>query len=126
MLLLIVLSLVACASWLPDAHKIDITQGNTIKRVDMEKIHTGMKMSQITPILGNPMLKDPFHAQRWDYIYRYIPGRGEVSQSRLTLYFEDDVLVRIDDSEYREPESFEDNTQSEPAPVVPVPGLPVD
>lgn len=96
--------LTSCGSWLPDAHRIDITQGNAIKREVLDKIHTGMKKSEITPILGNPSISDPFHAQRWDYIYRYIPGRGESVQSRVTLFFEGEVLVKIDDSQYREPE----------------------
>lgn len=97
-------TLVSCASWLPDAHRIDILQGNVIKREDLDRVHTGMKKSEITPVLGTPMISDPFHAERWDYIYRHIPGRGEIKQSRITLFFEADVLVRIDDSEYIEPE----------------------
>jgi outer membrane protein assembly factor BamE len=80
--------------------------GNVIKPDALEKIQLGMKKSEIKPILGSPMLTDPFHANRWDYIYRYLP-RGRTSEalieSRVTLYFEDDVLVRIDDSDYVEP-----------------------
>lgn len=98
----------SCESWLPDAHRPDFTQGNAIKREALDKIQLGMKASEITPILGSPLLKDPFHANRWDYMYRHLPARGEVLQSRLTLYFENGVLIRIDDSEYREPESFKD------------------
>lgn len=124
--LLSVFVLYSCESWLPDAHRPDFTQGNVIKREALDKIHTGMKAAEITPILGSPMLKDPFHANRWDYMYRYLPGRGEIVQSRLTLYFEDGVLVRIDDSEYHEPESFKDKTPAEPAPVEPVPGPETD
>lgn len=101
-----VLVISACESWLPDAHRPDYTLGNVIKRDALEKIHPGMKKSEITPILGSAMLTDPFHANRWDYIYRYLPrGRtGEtLIESRVTLYFEDDVLVKIDDSQYVEP-----------------------
>ena len=122
LLWLLTVNLVACASWLPDAHRLDVTQGNIIKRDALDRIQTGMKKLEITSILGNPMLTDPFHTQRWDYIYHFIPAHGKAMQSRLTLYFEGEVLVRIDDSEYREPESFENSTGSEPKPVEPVPG----
>lgn len=105
-LLIMQLSLYSCASWLPEAHRQDITQGNEIKREALNKIHIGMTKTEITPILGNPTLKDPFHANRWDYIYRYVPGRDEARQSRVTLFFEGDKLIRIDDSEYKEPESL--------------------
>ncbi len=103
LVLLAVFVVSSCESWLPEAHRPDITQGNVIKRDDLDKIHVGMKKSMVTPILGSPMLTDPFHAQRWDYIYRFLPGRGEPRQSRVTLYFEDDTLIKIDDSMYFEP-----------------------
>jgi len=102
-LLLTILLISSCASWLPDAHRQDVTQGNEIKQEALNKILVGMKKAEITPIIGNPTLKDPFHANRWDYIYRYVPGRGEAVQSRLTLFFEDDELIRIDDSDYKAP-----------------------
>ena len=96
----------SCASWLPDAHRQNVVQGNEIKQVTLNKIHIGMKKSEITPLIGNPTLKDPFHANRWDYIYRLVPGRNQAKQSRLTLYFKGDKLVKMDDSEYKELESL--------------------
>lgn len=102
-LLTALMLLSACASWLPDAHKIDIIHGNAIERDDLNKIHPGMTKAEVTPILGTPLISDPFHAQRWDYIYQYLPGKGEQAQSRVTLFFEGDRLVKIDDSEYLEP-----------------------
>lgn len=105
-LLIMLLSLSSCDSWLPEAHRQDVIQGNEIKREALAKIHVGMTKSEITPILGNPTLKDPFHANRWDYIYRYVPGREQARQSRVTLFFEGDKLIRIDDSGYIDPESF--------------------
>jgi outer membrane protein assembly factor BamE len=98
-----VLALNACAEWLPEAHKLDLQQGNTVKLEQLEAISIGMTKTEVRKIMGSPMLSDPFHNQRWDYIYRFIPNKGFVRKSLLTLYFEDDVLVKIDDSEYIEP-----------------------
>lgn len=99
---------------------MDVTQGNEIKREALNKIHVGMRKSEITPILGNPTLKDPFHSGRWDYIYRYVPGREQAIQSRVTLFFDGDTLIRIDDSDYREPVEVKqesgDAEQKEQAP----------
>lgn len=96
----------SCASWLPEAHRQNIVLGNEIKQATLNKIHIGMKKNEITPLIGNPTLKDPFHANRWDYIYRLVPGRNKAKQSRLTLFFKADELIRIDDSEYKELESL--------------------
>ena len=93
----------ACADWLPEAHKLDIQQGNTIKLEQVESLEIGMTKSEVRKIMGSPMLSDPFHSQRWDYIYRFIPNKGFERKSLLTLYFEEDMLVKIDDSEYIEP-----------------------
>ena len=98
-----VTALSACAEWLPEAHKLDLQQGNTIKLAQLEALSIGMPKSEVRKIMGSPMLSDPFHNQRWDYIYRFIPNKGFERKSLLTLYFKDDVLARIDDSQYIEP-----------------------
>jgi outer membrane protein assembly factor BamE len=118
--LLLVCSLLSgCASWLPDAHRPDLTQGNAIKPEDLAKLQPGMNRSKVIEIIGNPTLIDPFHAERWDYIYRYIPGRGKAEQSRVSLFFDGDVLKRIDKSGYTPPVERNMNGQGEadhPAP----------
>lgn len=104
--LFVLLSLSACASWLPEAHKLDITQGNALKPELVEQLHAGMPKADVRALLGVPVLQDPFHDQRWDYIFRYLPGKDEAKQSRLTLFFKDDLLQRIDDSEYIDPDKI--------------------
>ena len=108
-LILVILSIFvvsACESWLPDAHRPDYTLGNVIKPDALEEIQLGMTRPEVASILGTPVLTDPFRTNRWDYIYRYYP-RGRTSEalieSRVTLFFEDDVLVKIDDTDYVEP-----------------------
>lgn len=93
----------ACASWLPEPHKLDLQEGNTVKLEQLEAISISMTKTEVQKIMGSPMLADPFHNQRWDYIYRFVPNKGFVRKSLLTLYFEKDVLVKIDASQYVEP-----------------------
>ncbi|MCW9005219.1 MAG: outer membrane protein assembly factor BamE, partial [Gammaproteobacteria bacterium] len=64
----------------------------------------GMTRKQVLFILGTPLLKDGFHNNRWDYIDYFKPGKGEVIQSRLSLIFDNDTLISIDDSHYTPPE----------------------
>ena len=103
---IILLALSACSSWLPDAHKLDITQGNVIQPEQLAELSPGQPKAVVRRLLGEPVLQDPFHDQRWDYILRHLPGDEAVEQSRLTLYFENDILTRIDDSLYRDPDSM--------------------
>ena len=95
-----------------DPHRIDIQQGNKVTPENIAKLEIGMNRNQVIFVLGSPLLKDPFHDDRWDYIYYLKPGNQESRLSRITLFFEGDSLVLIDDSEYR-PEAHGDNMPNE-------------
>jgi len=83
-----------------EPHRIDIQQGNKIKPETLAKLKIGMTRKQVIFLLGTPLLKDTFHNDRWDYIYYLKPGNKAVKQSRITLYFDNNQLVKIDDSAY--------------------------
>jgi outer membrane protein assembly factor BamE len=77
-----------------------IQQGNILDADQYDKLKTGMTRSQVTFLMGTPLLKDPFHKNRWDYLHTVKPGDNKITTiQRLTLYFDNDKLVRIDKSE---------------------------
>jgi len=78
-------------------YKMEIRQGNHVTAEMREKLKLGMSKQQVRYVLGTPMISDVFHGNRWDYIYR-LEQHGElVEKQQLTLYFEGDNLVRMDD-----------------------------
>ncbi len=79
-------------------YKMDIRQGNYVTADMRDKIKPGMTRAQVRFALGTPMISDAFHANRWDYVYRLEQSRELVDQQHLIVYFENDKLVRIDDS----------------------------
>ncbi|MCW9047241.1 MAG: outer membrane protein assembly factor BamE [Gammaproteobacteria bacterium] len=111
---LIIISIIAITLFMTacEPHRIDIQQGNKVTPENYARLKTGMNRNQVLFVLGSPLLKDPFHQHRWDYIYYLKPGNNEIKQSRLTLYFEGDELIRIDDSAYR-PEAHGDKAKIE-------------
>jgi len=79
-------------------HKIEIRQGNLITQDMRARIKLGMSEAQVKAVLGAPLIADTYHAGRWDYLYR-LEKQGKVeADQRLTLYFENGVLARIDDA----------------------------
>lgn len=79
-------------------YKMDIRQGNYVTPEMRDKLKIGMSRQQVRYVMGTPMVSDAFHGNRWDYVYR-LEQRGEVVEKQhLTLYFDKDVLVRVDDS----------------------------
>ncbi|MBX3639065.1 MAG: outer membrane protein assembly factor BamE [Nitrosomonas sp.] len=77
-------------------YKIDVQQGNVVTDEMLEKLRPGMTRPQVRFVLGSPLIVDPFRNSRWDYAYIQ-RIRGElVEQKRLTIYFEDDRLIRTE------------------------------
>lgn len=79
-------------------YKMDIVQGNHIDAETVARVEPGMSRGQVQFVLGTPIVADPFHANRWDYVYFHKDGKnGDIQQRRFEVYFEDDVVVRVVD-----------------------------
>jgi len=90
-----------CTAMLPDAHKIDIQQGNALKSDDLNKLSVGMTKKQVTILLGTPLIRDIFHKNRWDYVYSFkVAGSKDTKVMRLSLFFKADKLLKIDNVSY--------------------------
>lgn len=96
--------LTACGS-LPDFNaeaffnpwKIDVRQGNYVSQQMVAQLKPGQTREQVRSILGSPLIADAFHADRWDYVYRFAKrgGTGGVLDRRLTVFFKDNKLTRV-------------------------------
>ncbi len=80
----------------PGVYKISIPQGNIITQDMVDQLRPGMSKRQVIFVMGTPLVRDPFHQDRWDYIYSFQPGGGVRGQEKITVYFADDQLVRFE------------------------------
>lgn len=76
-------------------YRIDVRQGNLVTQEMVAQLKPGLTREQVRFILGSPLVTDMFHADRWDYVYRFKPGHGEAQQRRLAVYFQDNKLLRV-------------------------------
>lgn len=83
-------------SRLPFVYKMTVQQGNIISEEMIDQIQLGMNKAQVRYVLGTPLLADMFHTDRWDYTYTIRRGHKPMQVQRLTLWFQNDALVRID------------------------------
>ena len=60
------------------------------------QLRRGMTRDQVRFVLGSPLVVDMFRKDRWDYVYRFRPGSGEPQQRMIALFFDGDVLDRIE------------------------------
>lgn len=97
LILISFLTLSACS-----VYKIDVQQGNAIDEAKLSQLKPGMNEQQVQYLMGTAMLVDPFHPQRWEYIYSIRKGGEDMKRKRITLIFKDGVLANIDKSQYAE------------------------
>lgn len=92
--------LAGCGSWSNPIdrlkpYKLDIPQGNVLTQDMIDKLKPGMTQSQVRFILGTPLIVDPFHNDRWDYVYR-LEKSGRLKESRrITVIFDQDRLKAL-------------------------------
>jgi len=95
----IALALSACGNFgsidFPGVYKIGIPQGNIITQEMVDQLRPGMTKRQVIFVMGTPLVRDPYHQDRWDYVYNYQPGGGVRGQERISVFFVNDELVNF-------------------------------
>ena len=77
-------------------YRSNIAQGNLIEQDDLDQVEVGMTRNQIRFLLGTPMIDDPFHKSRWDYVYFLKIGRKDAAFKRwVSVEFENDLVREI-------------------------------
>ena len=115
---LLILMLGACGNnfGFPGVYKINIEQGNVVTEEMVEQLRPGLNRRQVRFIMGTPLIEDSFHDDRWDYRYVLRNGNETLSETRLTLWFEGDELVRAegpDAPDWGEVQTSEDAPESD-------------
>ena len=97
-----VLGTLGGCAWLPPSlgvYKLDINQGNYVTQDMVDRLAAGQTRQQVKGTLGTPLLADPFHADRWDYIYEFERQGHLLEHYQFTVYFVDDKLARWEGTE---------------------------
>jgi outer membrane protein assembly factor BamE len=85
-------------------YRAPLSQGNLLKQEDLDQVVVGMTRNQVRFLLGTPMIDDPFHTNRWDYVYYLTIGREQATFKRwVSVYFENDVVSKIVDDQELNP-----------------------
>jgi len=86
-------------------YQANLSQGNVIKQDDLDQVEVGMTRGQVRFLLGTPMIDDPFHEDRWDYVYFMKIGRDDAIFKRwISIFFADDKVSEIIDGQELSPD----------------------
>jgi outer membrane protein assembly factor BamE len=96
-LIIIVLAFCLLAMNSGCVYRTTIAQGNYIEQEDLDQLELGMTRAQVRFLLGTPMIDDPFHKNRWDYVYYLKIGRQDATFKRwVSVFFDEgDFVIEI-------------------------------
>jgi outer membrane protein assembly factor BamE len=106
-------------------HTMEVQQGNYLTQEMVSKLQPGMTRDQVRFVLGTPLLVDIFRDNRWDYVYRRRRADSrEVEERRLSVFFDNDRLVRIEGDVTAGLETGASPGAPAPSPTAPSAGAP--
>ena len=82
---------------LPKTYRIPIDQGLLLDQKKLNQLQPGLTREQVEFLLGTPTFIDPFHYDRWDYIYYSVEKNKVKKTKRLIVYFKNEIVYSIHD-----------------------------
>ncbi len=97
LVLALLVGLSGCSTpWLPTFYRVPVTQGQVVDEARIAQLQVGMSQAEVRALLGEPLLRDPFQTNRWDYTYSRRSGSRELARRRLTVHFDQGIVQQID------------------------------
>ena len=84
-----------CHFSFPKVANVAVQQGNVITQEMVDRLKPGMTRRQVAFVMGEPVVRDPFNPDRWDYVYSVQVGSVVYQQLRMSLFFENETLAKF-------------------------------
>jgi outer membrane protein assembly factor BamE len=95
-------------------YKVDVIQGNVVTREQLSLLKIGMPRAQVRDVLGSSLLVSVFHENRWDYVFTLKRPDAPPQARKVTVFFKDEVLARIESDELPSESEFVATLKSQP------------
>lgn len=100
-------------------YRIDIVQGNVVTKEQLALLKPGMTRTQVRDVIGTPLLTDPFHAQRWDYVFTIRRPGTEAVRRNIVVTFDGERMSRVEAPELPSEQEFVASISRVKAPSTP-------
>ncbi len=77
-------------------YRVEVVQGNVITSEQIVLAKPGLTRAQVRDVLGSPLLADPFHADRWDYVFTIRRQGAQPQLRRVVARFKADLLESVE------------------------------
>lgn len=93
----------------------DTQQGNVIEPEKLAQLKVGQTQEQVRFLLGTPVVQDPLHPERWDYVFYFEDGEtGDTVYERVTVVFDRGIVRQI--AKGTEPVTYQSGSANTGAP----------
>jgi outer membrane protein assembly factor BamE len=76
----------------PGVYKLNVQQGNIVTPEMLSQLKPGMNQRQVSYVMGNPVMRNPFEQKQWDYIYTLEQRDKVVKDYHVIIHFNDQGL----------------------------------
>ena len=78
--------------------KPEVRDGNFLDDKMIAQVKPGMTVIQVQYIMGRPMVTDPFHPDRWDYVmYVNLNDGSPIQERHVIAWFKEGKLDHLDE-----------------------------
>lgn len=77
-------------------YRVEVVQGNVITSEQVSQARLGLTRAQVRDVLGSPLLTDPFHVDRWDYVFTIRRQGAPAQLRRVVVRFQNELLASIE------------------------------
>jgi len=67
---------------------------------NLDRIKPGMTKEQVVFLVGDAPIRDPFHPNRWDYVYTFKSSTEGMTGKHIVLLFDGDTLASVRENDY--------------------------
>lgn len=100
----------------PGVYKLNVQQGNIVTQDMLAELKPGMTERQVVYLMGNPVVRNPFSDDQWEYIYTLEQRDVVVKSYHVTLHFDAQGLYTHYSGSTPEQE-FKEDDQSREIPL---------
>ncbi|MEK9713824.1 MAG: outer membrane protein assembly factor BamE [Thalassolituus sp.] len=97
----------------PGVYKLNVQQGNIVTEDMLSQLQPGMTPRQVVYVMGNPVAKNPFADDRWNYLYTLERRDKVVKRYQITVLFDEQGLYSHYEGELPQEEFSEENQTKE-------------
>ncbi len=77
-------------------YRVEVVQGNVVTSEQIALAKPGLTRAQVRDVLGSPLLADPFHVDRWDYVFTIRRQGAPAQLRRVIVRFQNDALASVE------------------------------